>query len=317
MRAASVHSVSRSRPISGAKVRALRSRRTTSSARFLAVAISHADGFSGTPRTFQTSSARQKASCRTSSASARLCTPKIRVSAATSRPHSLRNRCSFSSGTLPLLRKRAPPARRALGVELPIQTQDRFIHRADLHGSAALEHRATLRELRRLGQVARLDDDEARDQVFDLDVGTVGDRLFLAADYFSGVPERLPRVLQVTLLFQPAHPSQPHLHALLRSLRISHEFALLRLAAPKQIDELAHRSLLMLRQPPTRPLALRHHDVRADHLRTFFWSFVTRPSARRGGRTPLFPRIGNPAGAVAETGSVAASSDPEGCASRC
>jgi|SoiMetStandDraft_2_1073263.scaffolds.fasta_scaffold12415_6 hypothetical protein len=40
--------------------------------------MSHADGFSGSPRNFHTSSARQKASCTTSSASARLWTPKMR-----------------------------------------------------------------------------------------------------------------------------------------------------------------------------------------------------------------------------------------------
>ena len=57
-----VHSLSSRRPISGAKVRAVRSRRTTSSARCFAVVMSHADGFSGMPRTFHTSSARQKAS---------------------------------------------------------------------------------------------------------------------------------------------------------------------------------------------------------------------------------------------------------------
>src|SRR5262249_27171804 len=37
---------------SGSKVRAVRSRRSASMARFLAVAMSQADGFSGTPRTF-------------------------------------------------------------------------------------------------------------------------------------------------------------------------------------------------------------------------------------------------------------------------
>ena len=55
-------------------------------ARCFAVAMSHAEGFSGIPRNFQTSSARQKASWTTSSANARLCTPKMRVSAATMRP---------------------------------------------------------------------------------------------------------------------------------------------------------------------------------------------------------------------------------------
>src|SRR6478609_3684776 len=86
----SVHSVSSRRPISGAKRRAVRSRRTMSSARFLAVVISQAEGFSGSPSTSQTSSAREKASCTTSSASAKLCTPNRRVSAATRRPDSRR-----------------------------------------------------------------------------------------------------------------------------------------------------------------------------------------------------------------------------------
>ncbi len=96
-----IASVSSNRLSSGAEVRAVRSRRSTSIARFLAVAMSHAEGLSGTPRNFHTSSARQKASCTTSSASARLCTPKIRVSVATIRPASRRNRCSCSSITCP------------------------------------------------------------------------------------------------------------------------------------------------------------------------------------------------------------------------
>ena len=83
-----------SRLSSGANVRAVRSFRMTSSARFRAVVISHADGLSGTPRTFHTSRARQNASCTTSSASARLWTPNRRVSAATRRPDSRRKRCS-------------------------------------------------------------------------------------------------------------------------------------------------------------------------------------------------------------------------------
>ena len=72
-------------------MRAVRSRRIASSARFFAVAISHAEGFSGSPRICHASIARQKASCTTSSASARFCIPKIRVSVATIRPDSRRN----------------------------------------------------------------------------------------------------------------------------------------------------------------------------------------------------------------------------------
>ena len=44
-----VHSLSKSRPSSGANVRAVRSLRSTSIARFFAVAISHAPGFAGGP----------------------------------------------------------------------------------------------------------------------------------------------------------------------------------------------------------------------------------------------------------------------------
>lgn len=95
----SVHSLSISRPTSGANARAVRSRRTTSSARFRAVARSHAEGLLGTPCYFPTSRARANASCATSSTSARLCTPKMRVSAATRRPDSRRNRCSSNSTT--------------------------------------------------------------------------------------------------------------------------------------------------------------------------------------------------------------------------
>lgn len=67
-------------------------RRRTSSARCLAVAMSQADGFPGTPRNFHTSRARQKASWVTSSASARLWTPNIRVKVAIMRPASRRKR---------------------------------------------------------------------------------------------------------------------------------------------------------------------------------------------------------------------------------
>jgi len=63
-------------------------RRMLKRVNFLAVAMSQADGFSGTPRNFHTSSARQKASCTTSSARSRLCTPRIRVSVAAMRPAS-------------------------------------------------------------------------------------------------------------------------------------------------------------------------------------------------------------------------------------
>src|SRR4030095_16033228 len=52
-------------------------------------------GFSGTPRNFHTSSARQKASCTTSSANARFWTPKMRVNVATMRPASRRNKWSL------------------------------------------------------------------------------------------------------------------------------------------------------------------------------------------------------------------------------
>ena len=149
---ASVHSDSSRRASSGANVRAVRSRRTTSSARCFAVAISHADGLSGTPRNFHTSSARQKASCTTSSASARLCTPKMRVSAATRRPDSRRNRCSAK-----------------------LHYMIHLHHGPDFDRAAAVEDRAAARQLHRLIEVARLDDREAADQVLGLRVRPVGD----------------------------------------------------------------------------------------------------------------------------------------------
>ena len=63
--AARVHSESGSRPSFGAKCRAVRSRLSTSRVR--PVVMSQPAGFSGTPRTAQRSTARQKASCTTSS----------------------------------------------------------------------------------------------------------------------------------------------------------------------------------------------------------------------------------------------------------
>ena len=88
---ARVHSLCKASP-SAAKLRAVRSRRSTSSAQFLAVAISQAEGLRGTPRKDHTSSARQNASCTTSSANARLRTPKMRATVAAIRPDSRLNR---------------------------------------------------------------------------------------------------------------------------------------------------------------------------------------------------------------------------------
>jgi hypothetical protein len=72
------------RPISGAKRRAVRSRRNTSRARFFAEATSSADACSGTPSKLQASNARASVSWQTSSARARFATPKTRVKAASS-----------------------------------------------------------------------------------------------------------------------------------------------------------------------------------------------------------------------------------------
>src|SRR5215208_2098048 len=158
----------------------------TSSARFFAVVISHAAGFSGKPRTFQTSSARQNASCTTSSTSVRLCTPKIRVSAATMRADSRRNRCSV----------------KAIGI--PQELQDH--HRTDLHRPADVEHRATAGQHRRLLEIACPHDDEAGDHVLDLDEWTVGDRLLRAAHDLSGAIEGLAPILEVSPGLEIAHP---------------------------------------------------------------------------------------------------------------
>src|SRR5262249_42406533 len=166
---ASVHSLSSMRPSSGAKVRAVRWRRTTSIARRLAVVISHADGLSGTPRVVHTSSARQNASCTTSSASARLCTPNTRVSAASRRPASLRNRCSGTSATRASVSDR--PGSAACGAWGLLQ----LAHRPDLDRAVAVEHRAAARQLDRLLEILGLDHDEAHHEILDLDERAVGD----------------------------------------------------------------------------------------------------------------------------------------------
>src|ERR1044071_6621570 len=174
-----------------------------SSARCLATDMSHAAGLSGMPRTFHTSSARQKASWTTSSASARLCTPKMRVSAATRRPDSRRKRCSLNSMCV-----------------LHVHLHDR----TDFNRSTALENRAAARELHRLIDVARLDEREAADKVLRLGEGTVRHRLLLTAHHFTRPLQRLAAILQVTFLVELVHPRHPALHALLRPFGAAHVF---------------------------------------------------------------------------------------------
>src|SRR5262249_48410527 len=192
---ATVHSPSSSRPSSGANVRAVRWRRSTSSARFFAVAISHADGLSGMPRNFHTSTARQKASCTTSSASARLWTPKIRVRAATMRPASRRNRWS-------------------LGAMLHIQNPDR----AYFHRAAGLQNRTALGEFHRRGQVIGLDQGEAVHDVLGLGIGTVVHALLLASDHLAGGLQRVARIFDMALLAEFLEPGDPFLGGLLHLL---------------------------------------------------------------------------------------------------
>src|SRR5215471_18860728 len=115
--------------------------------------MSQAAGFSGTPRNRHTSIARQKASWTTSSASARLWTPKIRVSAATRRPYSRRNRCSLSS----------------IG-----RSEVQLLDGSDLDGPAALEDRASPREFDGLVDVRRLDERESADEILGFGVRPVG-----------------------------------------------------------------------------------------------------------------------------------------------
>src|SRR5215471_1115886 len=207
------------REISGANVLAVRSRRITSSARCRATAISHAAGLSGTPRTFHTSSARQKASWTTSSASARLWTPNTRVSAATRRPDWWRNRCSLSSiycseGLRPSdsptrsLARRFAGALRSRGslaalVRCGIRRSTQVIPPAlfdglrtlvihlhdwtDFDRSAAVENRAAARKIHGLLDVARLDHAEAADEILRLGIRSIGHGLVLAAHDLSAL----------------------------------------------------------------------------------------------------------------------------------
>src|SRR4051794_7906515 len=123
-------------------------------------------------------------------------------------------------------------------------------HRANLHRSTAVEHRAPGRELDRLRQVPGLDDDEPRDQVLDLDVGAVRHRPLAATDYLAIGCERLARIPDVSLRLQLAHPGQPHPHALLGHLGRAHGLLLLLRSDPEEIDELAHARGLLVQAPP-------------------------------------------------------------------
>src|SRR5262249_52512652 len=145
------------------------------------------------------SSARQKASWTTSSASARLCTPKIRVSAAIRRPDSRRNRCSSSS--------------------TPLVVHPH--HGTDFDRAAGFENRAAARQLHGLIDVTRLDDGEAANDVLGFGERSVGHALVAAHD-LAGPLQGLTAILQVTLRFELAHPLHPALHALLGLLRRTH-----------------------------------------------------------------------------------------------
>ena len=74
----------------------IRWRRSVSRARFIATWVIQADGLTGMPLIDQTRSARSIASCATSSARARCCTPISRTSAPWRRPVSWRKKCSTS-----------------------------------------------------------------------------------------------------------------------------------------------------------------------------------------------------------------------------
>src|SRR5262249_51180388 len=186
-----VQALSKSLPNSGANVRAVRSRRSTSSARFLAVAINHAEGFSGTPRTGHVSTARQKASCTTSSASARLCAPKIRVSTDTMRPASRRNRWLSSS--------------------IEVLSLDR----PHFDRPTALENRTLFREFDGLRQVPGLHDDIATYDIFGLGEGAVVHDLLLPRHDLACFLKRVPWFFEMALRVELLEPCEPRLEVLL------------------------------------------------------------------------------------------------------
>src|SRR5262249_45997754 len=212
---------------SGANVRAVRSQRRASSAQFLAVAMSHAEGFSGTPRNFQTSIARQNASCTTSSASARFWTPKMRVTAATRRPNSRRKRCS--SGSIRRGVRRFP-------------SHVQVLNRPNLHGAVDLEDRAALGELHGLLEIAGLDQRIPANDVLGLGKRPIDHGHPLALHDLAVALEGLATVLQVTLPRELFHPRHPFLEHLLRPLR-AHPG----LATSVEREKLAHTFILLLR----------------------------------------------------------------------
>jgi hypothetical protein len=117
----------------------VRSRRRTSSAQFFAVALSHADGFSGTPRNLDTSTARQKASCTTSSASARVANAE-----------DARQRGDHASRLAP----------EEMIAELHLHVQN--LHGPYFHGTADLQDGAALRKFHRVRKILRFDHDKVK-----------------------------------------------------------------------------------------------------------------------------------------------------------
>src|SRR6185295_13636381 len=111
-------------------------RRRRSTARLRAAWKSQAEGFSGTPRYFQTSRARHSASWTASSASSTRRRPRIRTSVATIFPASWRKRWSTSAET-PLMLLLADQVERvdrrflAAVVERPLLLQMVGVHEGD------------------------------------------------------------------------------------------------------------------------------------------------------------------------------------------
>src|SRR5262245_5910821 len=75
-----------------------------------------------------------------------------------------------------------------------------FHDRTHLHRSADLEDRAAQRQLGRLGQVARLDERVAADEVLRLGERAVRDAPLPAVDHLAGPLQGMAGILEVALL---------------------------------------------------------------------------------------------------------------------
>src|SRR5205814_4482499 len=113
-------------------------------------------------------------------------------------------------------------------------------HGTDFHHAAAFQDGTALRELHGFGEIFRLDQGVAADDVLRLGVRAVGDGALLALDQLARPLERMTGVLDVALVGQLLHPGHPGLHALLHLLRRSHRGATRLVGAAVQVNEFAH-----------------------------------------------------------------------------